>query len=116
MLKKAKYLEIRDFVAFEILKGNIKDGDKLFTKTFFINKFRVNPKYIDKAYEQLLLEGLVEQREDNYYLLVDDDKIERIIVQFANEFSNEYLHNMSTIGMKLTDVMRFLNKRLQAHG
>lgn len=116
MRQKAKYIEIRDFVATEIINDRLKDGDKLFTKTFFISKFKVNPKYVDRAYEKMLEDGIIEAKEDNYYLKVDQNKKRALRIQFANEITNEYLEEMKEIGMSVKDSIKFLNLRLNANG
>ncbi|MDO4662540.1 MAG: hypothetical protein Q4B36_05430 [Tissierellia bacterium] len=116
MREKAKYLEIRDFVAMQIIKGRLKSGDKLFTKTFFINKFKVNPKYVDRAYEKMIEENLIITKEDNYYLNFDENMVRKLINQFANEITNDYLYEMEEIGMDFDKVYKFLTTRLNAHG
>lgn len=116
MDKKAKYIQIRDFVAMEIIHNHIHSGDKLFTKTFFINKFKVNPKYVDKAYDRMIKENIIEAREDNYYLKFDNKKKDELTIQFANEYINELMENMQNIGLDKNNIAKMLLQRLKANG
>ncbi|MFR1138513.1 MAG: hypothetical protein ACLSDN_05950, partial [Anaerococcus vaginalis] len=54
--------EIRNFVAKNIINNFLKNGDKFYDKEFLINKFRVNPSYVDKTYQRLLDEDLIEAK------------------------------------------------------
>lgn len=116
MRNKPVHIQIRDFIAFEIIKGRLKDGDKLYGKEFFISKFRVNPSYIEKAYEQMMIDGFLQAKSDYYYLIVNDDIINTLVVEFANNYTNEFLDQMEKIGYDLQGSFNFLAARLNANG
>ncbi|MDD7463808.1 MAG: hypothetical protein SOW41_00990 [Anaerococcus sp.] len=110
------HIEIRNFVAFQIIEGKLRDGDKLYGKEFFISKFRVNPSYIERAYEQMIEDGFLEAKSDYYYLIVDDDIINTLKIEFANIYTNQFLENMEKIGYDLQKSFNFLATRLNANG
>ncbi|MDD7306452.1 MAG: hypothetical protein PUG67_07660 [Peptoniphilaceae bacterium] len=110
------HIEIRNFIAFQIIEGKLKDGDKLYDKEFFISKFRVNPSYIERAYQQMIEDGFLQAKSDYYYLIVNDDIINTLIIEFANDFTNEFLDKMQRLGYDLTMSCNFLLARLNANG
>lgn len=116
MLNVPKHIEIRNFIAFEIIQGRLKDGDKLFAREFFISKFKCNPSYIEKAYDQMEDDGFLEKRSDYYYLIVDEDIINTLVNEFANIYVNEFLENMEKIGYDLPKSINFLATRMNAYG
>ena len=59
MTYRTKQEQIRDFIALEIISGKLKDGDKLYAKKFFTNKFKVNPSYVDLAIANMIGAGFV---------------------------------------------------------
>lgn len=116
MFEKSKHLEIRNFVAYDIINERLKDGDKLYTKEFFIAKFRINPSYLDRAYEQMINEGIIEARSDYYYMIVNDQIKLRLKNEFANALVNEYLAKMRKIGFDANGSFNFMIKRMNANG
>ncbi|MCI5840041.1 MAG: hypothetical protein SOZ89_04680 [Peptoniphilaceae bacterium] len=100
----------------QIINGKLKNGDKLFSKNFFIQKFKVNPKYLTSAYDQMIKEEIIEAREDNYYIICDDDKINIMIEQFASDYCDDFFENMNKLGFDELDSFSFLRTRLNANG
>lgn len=116
MFERSVHIQIRNFIAYEIINGKLHDGDKLYGKEFFIAKFRANPSYIERAYEQMIEDGFLEAKSDYYYLIVDDDIKNTLINEFANTYTNEFLANMEEIGYDLQSSFNFLATRLNANG
>lgn len=116
MFDRSKHMEIRNFIAFEIISGRLNDGDKLFSREFFISKFKVNPSYIERAYEQMIEDGFLEARSDYYYLIVNEDIRNTLVNEFANTYVNEFLANMEKIGYDLPRSFNFLATRMNANG
>ena len=116
MKDKSVNNKIRDFVALNIIKNFLKDGDKFYDKEFLINKFRVNPSYVDKTYERLMREDLIEPRSDYYYMTIDENKKNALLIEFANGYLNEYLKNMNAIGISNKGAFDFINLRMNANG
>ena len=108
--------EIRNFVAKNIINNFLKNGDKFYDKEFLINKFRVNPSYVDKTYQRLLDEDLIEAKSDYYYMKIDENKRNALIVEFANGYLNEFLKNMNSIGITNEGVYDFVSLRMNANG
>ncbi|MDU5504925.1 MAG: hypothetical protein E6073_07255 [Anaerococcus vaginalis] len=108
--------EIRNFVAKNIINNFLKNGDKFYEKEFLINKFRVNPSYVDKTYQRLLDEDLIEAKSDYYYMKIDENKRSALIVEFANGYLNEFLKNMNSIGISNEGVYDFISLRMSANG
>lgn len=116
MYKQPMHIEIRNFVAYQIIEGKLKDGDKLYGREFFISKFRVNPSYIERAYQEMMADGFLQAQSDYYYLIVNDDIKNTLISEFANTYTNEFLANMEKIGYDLQKSFNFLATRLNADG
>ncbi len=116
MTYRTKQEEIRDFIALEIISGRLKDGDKLYAKTFFTNKFKVNPSYVDQAISSMIKAGFVFEAIDYYYLHVNDDIIRRLKDEFSNRFINEFLDNMDSLGFDYDKALKLLEMRGMANG
>lgn len=116
MYEKSKYMEIRNFVALNVINRRLKDGDKLYDKEFLINKFRINPSYVERAYKIMLEENLIEKRSDYYYMTIDENKIRSLKNEFANLYVNDYLNKMQKIGADLTEAFSYLAMRMNANG
>lgn len=116
MTYRTKQEEIRDFIALEIISGKLKDGDKLYAKKFFTNKFKVNPSYVDLAIANMIKAGFVFEAIDYYYLIVNDDIIRRLKDEFSNRFINEFLDNMKSLGLDYDKALRLLEMRGMANG
>lgn len=116
MANRPMHMEIRNFIAFEIIKGRLKDGDKLYGREFFISKFKVNPSYIEKAYKQMMVDGFLQVKSDYYYLIVNDDIKNSLINEFANSYTNEFLDNMEKINYDKEEAFNFLKARVIANG
>lgn len=116
MIYRSKQEEMRDFLAFEIISGKLKNGDKLYAKKFFTNKFKVNPSYVDDAIDLMLKAGFIEKRLDYYYLSFDDKVIARLKDEFANKFINEFLDKMNILSYDTEDAINLLRLRSMANG
>lgn len=116
MKDKSVNNQIRDFVALNIIRNLLKDGDKFYDKDFLINKFRINPSYVDKSYQRLMDEDLIESRSDYYYMTVDENKKNALVIEFANGYLNEYLEKMNAIGINNKGAFDFINLRMNANG
>lgn len=116
MRYKSKKDQIRDFVALGIIRGDFKDGDKLYAKKFFTSKFKVNPSYVDEALADMLRAGMIEKRIDFYYFTIDDELLRRLKDEFSNSFINEYLDQMESIGYGIDEAIRLLDMRNVANG
>lgn len=116
MTYRTKQEEIRDFIALEIISGKLKDGDKLYAKKFFTNKFKVNPSYVDQAISTMIRGGFLYEAIDYYYLIVNDDIIRRLKDEFSNRFINEFLDNMNSLGLDFDEALRLLEMRGLANG
>lgn len=116
MIYRSKQEEMRDFLAFEIISGKLKNGDKLYAKKFFTNKFKVNPSYVDEAIDLMLKADFIEKRLDYYYLSFDDKVITRLKDEFANKFINEFLDKMNILSYDTEDAINLLRLRSMANG
>lgn len=116
MENKSKNNQIRDYVVKNIIKGDLKSGDKFYEKDFIINKFRVNPSYVERTYKRLLDENLIEARSDYYYMKFDQDRKNSLKDEFANLILNDYLNSMNKIGFDNFEAFEFLRKRINSNG
>ena len=116
MRYKSKKGQIRDFIALGIIRGDFKDGDKLYAKKFFTSKFKVNPSYVDEALADMLRAGMIEKRIDFYYFTIDDNLVSRLKDEFSNRFVNDFLDDLKSIGMDIDDAIKLLEMRNVANG
>ncbi|WP_297281527.1 GntR family transcriptional regulator [uncultured Anaerococcus sp.] len=116
MTYKSKTEQIRDYVALDILKGKLSYGDKLPEKKFFTSLFKVNPSYVDQAFKDLIIENLLENRDDGYFIKADEHHLMILKEEFLNEYINDFINNLEEAGISIEDAMRVLEIRNMANG
>lgn len=116
MTYKSKTEQIRNYVALDILKGKLSYGDKLPEKKFFTSLFKVNPSYVDQAFKDLMIENLLENRDDGYFIKTDEHHLMILKEEFLNEYINDFVNNLEEAGISIGDAMRVLEIRNMANG
>ncbi|WP_243343297.1 GntR family transcriptional regulator [Anaerococcus sp. AGMB09787] len=108
--------EMVDFVAREIISKKLKDGDKLYSLRFFTNRFKAGPAYVKRAMAMLEDRGLIRLVDGEYYLSLDDRKIDALKENLANRIINDFLNQMGQIGLDTGEALTYLERRSRANG
>ncbi len=116
MTYKSKIEQIRDYIALDILKGNLSYGDKLPEEKFFTSLFKVNPSYVKQAFRELMSENLLENKEGGYFIKADEHHLMILEEEFLNEYINDLVNNLEDAGISIEDAMKVLKLRNMANG
>ncbi|MCI7238950.1 MAG: GntR family transcriptional regulator [Anaerococcus sp.] len=108
--------EMVDFVVREIIKGKLKDRDKLYSLRFFTNRFKAGPAYVKRAMAKLEERRLISLVDGEYYLSLDDKKIDALKENLANRIINDFLDQMGQIGIDTREALSYLERRSRANG
>lgn len=79
------YTQIRNGIIKEIANGNLKVGDELPSVRQFAQDFRINPMTVNKAYNILKAEGIIEiDRRKGSVIFIKND--ENILKRITSDF------------------------------
>ncbi|MDO5047658.1 MAG: GntR family transcriptional regulator [Anaerococcus sp.] len=116
MKYRSKEEKAIDFIALEILKGRLKDKDKLYDIKFFTNKFKLSPRCVKAIFKTLEERKMLEKIGDEYYLRVDDKLMKSLRERFYNRYINEFLENMRGLDLGLGEAIGLLEMRNKSNG
>mgnify|MGYP001106395215 CR=1 FL=1 len=116
MMYRQKVEEIRDYIIIDILRSNIKSGDKVKDKKFFTSKFKINPNYYLELIDLLKKENIIDEKSDGYYYSFDNHKLGLLKNEYLNRYINDFIENLDKIGLSLDDAMEILKLRSLANG
>lgn len=103
------YIQLVEQLKIYIISGNIKSGERLPSVRDLASKTKVNPNTMQKALAELEELRLVyTERTNGKYVTNDQDLIDKLKKEYANELSNKYFSNMESIGFDRNATMKFL--------
>jgi len=108
------YLQIMDFIKKEIVKGNLKGGDKLPSVRELAEMLKVNPNTVQKAYQELEREGITYTlRGTGSFVTEDERKIEDLKKQMAISILEKFYKDMKDIGFSDEDIVNLLQSYIK---
>ncbi|ACI19335.1 GntR family transcriptional regulator [Dictyoglomus thermophilum] len=108
------YLQIMDFIKKEIVKGNLKGGDKLPSVRELAEMLKVNPNTVQKAYQELEREGITYTlRGTGSFVTEDERKIEALKKQMAISILEKFYKDMKDIGFSDDDIVNLLQSYIK---
>ena len=108
------YLQIMDFIKKEIVKGNLKGGDKLPSVRELAEMLKVNPNTVQKAYQELEREGITYTlRGTGSFVTEDEKKIEGLKKQMARSILEKFYKDMKDIGFSDEDIVDLLQSYIK---
>ena len=116
MKNMSKIDQIKDYIIKEILRGHIRPQDRVNDKKYFTSKFKVNPKYLDDVFADLLDRNIIENRDGQYFFIFDQDMVIKMRNEALNTHVNEFIREISDIGLSLDEAIDLLNLRNIANG
>jgi len=108
------YLQIMDFIKKEIVKGNLKGGDKLPSVRELAEMLKVNPNTVQKAYQELEREGITYTlRGTGSFVTEDERKIEALKKQMAISILEKFYKDMKDIGFSDDDIVNLFQSYIK---
>ena len=113
--EKPIYLQIAEWLENEILKGNIREGERLPSQADIAEALDVNPMTANKGVAVLETRGVIEKRRRGGGIYVLPDAKERIYEYRKNAALMDALDDLivdaSVLGLSVDDLCELLRKR-----
>lgn len=105
------YLQIMDAVKQDIVTGELKAGDKLFSVREMAEQYNVNPNTILRVYKELERENVTyTQRGTGTFVTQDRGKIAEIKNEMAVSMVKAFIDGMKRIGFNAAEAVRILGE------
>lgn len=108
------YMQIIDYVKKQIIKGELKEGEKLDSVRDMSTKMKVNPNTIQRSYQELEREGLVAtQRGMGTFVTEDVLMINKLKKSMASNIVNGFISEMKELGYKPNEIIELINDNVE---
>lgn len=105
------YIQLVDQLKIYIISGNIKSGERLPSVRELALQIQVNPNTMQKALSELEdLKLIYTERTNGKYVTKNQDLIDKLRLEYANELTEKYLSSMKEIGFNEEDTIDYLKK------
>ena len=105
------YIQLVEQLRIEIVSGKLKAGERLMSVRELALAAKVNPNTMQKALVELEEEGLVyTERTNGKFVTENKELIEKIKKELAKEKVNNYLNDMSNIGITYEEAIKYLQE------
>lgn len=103
------YIQLVEQLKIYIISGKIKPGERLPSVREFALQTKVNPNTMQKALVELEELNLVyTERTNGKFVTNDEDLINKLKCEYANELSNKYFSSMKSIGFDKSETIDYL--------
>ena len=113
--EKPIYLQIAEWLENEILKGNIREGERLPSQADIAEALDVNPMTANKGVAVLETRGVIEKRRRGCGIYVLPDAKARIYEYRKNQAFDGLLDELfceaDALGLSTADIIRLLSER-----
>ena len=105
------YIQLVEMLRKEIVSGKLKPGERLPSVRELALTARVNPNTMQKALAELESEGLVyTERTNGKFVTANNELIEKIKKDLAEEKVNDFLNDMKSIGITYEEAVIYLQE------
>src|SRR5690606_16587592 len=96
-----------------IIKGELKEGDKLPSVRELSTELKVNPNTVQRSYQELERENLVyTQRGMGTFVTEDQNIIKELKQNVASNLVNSFIEDMKSLGFSLEDIVTIINDKI----
>ena len=108
------YEQVIEELKKELVRGELKAGDKLPSQRKLARKIDVNPNTVQRAYREMEQRGLVETKRGRGTFIKDDDKVMiEIKKEMAESAVKEFLDEMISLGFDKENIVKKINENLK---
>ena len=105
------YIQLVEKIRIEIISGKLKSGERIPSVRELALTGRVNPNTMQKALAEIENEGLVYTERTNGKFVTDNKElIEKIKKELAKEKVNNFIKDMSNIGISYEEAIKYLQE------
>ena len=99
------YTQLADLLKKQIVRGQLRPGDKLPSVRELAIRYTVNPNTVQRTYRELEQEGVVEvRRGQGTFVIEDDEIIQRLRETLKQEYVATFLRDMREMGFTLQEM------------
>jgi len=107
------YIQIMNLIKKRIIKGELKEGDKLPSVRELSTELKVNPNTVQRSYQELERENLVyTQRGMGTFVTEDQNIIKELKQNVASNLVNSFIEDMKSLGFSLEDIVTIINDKI----
>lgn len=105
------YIQLVEQLKIYIISGHISPGQRLPSVRELALKTKVNPNTMQKALVELEELGLVyTERTNGKFVTTNQELIDKLKYEYAEELSKKYFCSMESIGFKRNEVVQYLKE------
>ncbi len=108
------YLQIMNIVKKQIIRGEIKEGDKIPSVREFAEMLRINPNTVQRTFQELEREGIViTKRGMGRYVTEDSEKIMEVKQEMSKEIITNFLNGMKSLGFEEEEILKIVLREIK---
>ncbi|MCF0149449.1 MAG: GntR family transcriptional regulator [Clostridium sp.] len=110
--KEPIYTQIINYMKKQIIKGNLKGGDRILSVRECASELKVNPNTIQRAYTELEDIGLIyTQRGIGKFVVDDTQRIKELQIEMLKDVVDNFIKESKELGVNKDDIIEILNER-----
>lgn len=99
------YAQVADRLKKQIVRGDLRPGDKLLSVRELAIQYKVNPNTVQRTYRELEREGVVKVRRGQGTFVIEDEGIvERLRESLKKECAAAFVRDMREMGFTLQEM------------
>ena len=105
------YKQIIDDFKKKLIRGELKEGDKIPSQREYAEQVRVNPNTVQRAYREMESMNMVETlRGQGTFISISADRLEEIKMEMAVNLVDYYISEMESLGYSQEDIFKILKQ------
>ncbi|HBQ26774.1 MAG TPA: GntR family transcriptional regulator [Syntrophomonas sp.] len=105
------YKQIIDDFKKKLIRGELKEGDKIPSQREYAEEVRVNPNTVQRAYREMESMNMVETlRGQGTYISISADRLEEIKMEMAINLVDYFISEMESLGYRQKDMFKILEQ------
>ncbi len=109
------YKQIIDDFKKKLIRGELKEGDKIPSQREYAEQVRVNPNTVQRAYREMESMNMVETlRGQGTFISISADRLEEIKMEMAVNLVDHFISEMESLGYSQKDMFRILKQEQSA--
>ena len=105
------YKQIIDDFKKKLIRGELKEGDKIPSQREYAEQVRVNPNTVQRAYREMESMNMVETlRGQGTFISISADRLEEIKMEMAVNLVDYFISEMESLGYSREDMFKILEQ------
>ncbi|ABR46371.1 regulatory protein GntR, HTH [Alkaliphilus metalliredigens QYMF] len=108
---KPIYLQIIDYIKKQLIRGELKGGDKISSQREFAQQMKVNPNTVQRAYREMESMQLVETiRGQGTFICNQEEMLAVIQEEMAGDLLRHFIEEMYSLGYSKEAMVQLIEK------